>query len=227
MTILKLEDLKYKFEGSNRYILKNINIEFEKGKIYSIIGNNESDKSTLLAIIAGLDVCTSGNIYFKENNIKNLKLDLYRFNHVGTIFKDYNFFKNVTVIDNILMSMDLKKGTEKNKIQLIYDIMEKLNIDKEKLFYKANKLSYIDSIMLSIVRVIANDTDIIIIDNITEDMNEESEINIMEIMSRLAYENNKCIIISTNSKGVTSYSDEIWGLSNGTLMYIKGKENEY
>ncbi|EPZ59041.1 aBC superfamily ATP binding cassette transporter, ABC protein [[Clostridium] sordellii ATCC 9714] len=103
--------------------------------------------------------------------------------------------------------------------------MEKLNIDKEKLFYKSNKLSYIDSIMLSIVRVIANDTDIIIMDNITEDIDEENEINIMEIMSRLAYENNKCIIISTNSKVVTSYTDEVWGLSNGTLMYIKGKEH--
>ncbi len=223
MAILKLEDVKYKFEGNNRYALKDINIEFEEGKIYSIIGQAGSGKSTLLSIISGLDNCTEGNIFYKDKNLKNINLDIYRSNNIGTIFREYNFIKNATVLDNIFMSMNLKRGTEKVKKQFIYNIMNELGIDKNKLNYKSEKLSYTDCMILSIVRVISNNTDIIVIDDITEDIDEKTEIYIMDIMKNLAHKHNKCIIISTNSKCVTSYADEIWGLNNGTLMYIKSK----
>lgn len=223
MAILKLEDVKYKFEGNNRYALKDINIEFEEGKIYSIIGQAGSGKSTLLSIISGLDNCTEGNIFYKDKNLKNINLDIYRSNNIGTIFREYNFIKNATVLDNIFMSMNLKRGTEKVKKKFIYNIMNELGIDKNKLNYKSEKLSYTDCMILSIVRVISNNTDIIVIDDITEDIDEKTEIYIMDIMKNLAHKHNKCIIISTNSKCVTSYADEIWGLNNGTLMYIKSK----
>lgn len=223
MAILKLEDVKYKFEGNNRYALKDINIEFEEGKIYSIIGQAGSGKSTLLSIISGLDNCTEGNIFYKDKNLKNINLDIYRSKNIGTIFREYNFIKNATVLDNIFMSMNLKRGTEKVKKQFIYNIMNELGIDKNKLNYKSEKLSYTDCMILSIVRVISNNTDIIVIDDITEDIDEKTEIYIMDIMKNLAHKHNKCIIISTNSKCVTSYADEIWGLNNGTLMYIKSK----
>ncbi|WP_278599782.1 ATP-binding cassette domain-containing protein [Clostridium tertium] len=139
--ILKMVDVEYKYKDRNKLILKNINVEFEKGKVYVITGKSGSGKSVLLGIISGLDDCTSGNIIYKEKNLKDINRDVYRNSCIGAIFKDYNLLSNTTILDNISLPINRKRKREPDKRELIEDILNVVGIDKGKLNIKVERLS--------------------------------------------------------------------------------------
>lgn len=66
---MKLKDVDFTYDGY-KYVLKNINLEFEPGKIYGIFGKSGAGKTTLLSIMAGIDVATNGDVLYKEGNLK-------------------------------------------------------------------------------------------------------------------------------------------------------------
>lgn len=87
MAILELINVNYKYEGSSKFVLKDVNAEFEIGKMYVIVGKNRAGKSTLLSVISGLDDCTSGSIIYKGEDLKNINKNIYRSKYIGSIFK--------------------------------------------------------------------------------------------------------------------------------------------
>ena len=78
------------------YLFKDINLTFEKGKIYSILGQSGSGKTTFLSLLAGLDSPKAGEIYLEDNDINKSGLTNYRKNSVSTIFQAYNLMTYVT-----------------------------------------------------------------------------------------------------------------------------------
>ena len=86
MSILKLENICYQYDGNKKQVLKDINFEFEKGKIYAIVGQSGAGKTTLLSILSSLAKPTSGKIYLNGEDIN--KIDKYKFrsNHVTYSF---------------------------------------------------------------------------------------------------------------------------------------------
>ncbi len=92
MSILKLEDVGYRYKDADEddFVLRNVNYEFDKGKIYAIKGKSGSGKTTLLSLISGLEKCSNGNIIFKDINLANydyvytkvLYHDIYNFNYI-------------------------------------------------------------------------------------------------------------------------------------------------
>lgn len=106
--LLKTKGLGYWYDN-NKKILNNIDMEFEKGKFYSIVGSSGSGKTTLLSLIAGLDQVKEGDIFLGDNNIKNIGLDNYRNKHVSIIFQGYNLMNYMTTLQNITSAMSIKK----------------------------------------------------------------------------------------------------------------------
>ena len=90
--ILKLSHVYYHYSDAkdNDYVLKNINFEFEKGKIYAIKGRSGSGKTTLLSLISGLEQCSDGIILYEGKNLKTKNLDEYRSKEIGIVFQSYN-----------------------------------------------------------------------------------------------------------------------------------------
>ena len=76
--ILRLADVSYQYKDGHRKVLQNINIEFEKGKLYVIMGKSGAGKSTLLSLISGLDLCTEGEIFYADQEMRQLDRDDYR-----------------------------------------------------------------------------------------------------------------------------------------------------
>lgn len=125
LSILKLIDINYKYEGSSNFVLKDVSVEFETGKMYVIIGKTRAGKSTLLSIISGIDDCTSGSIMYKGEDLKRINKNIYRSKYVGAIFKDYNLLNDATVLDNIILTMLIGGNREKNKNEIVYRILQK------------------------------------------------------------------------------------------------------
>lgn len=221
MSVLTLRNVTYKYEGAPKAVLKGINAEFEAGKVYIIIGKSGSGKSTLLSLISGLDVCTGGEILHGGSDLKQLDRDQYRAKGIGVVFQSFNLLTNATAIENIVLSMNISGNGEKNKEAYAYALLEKIGIDRDTADRKILRLSGGEQQRIGIARALSHNPDIIIADEPTGNIDTDTETEILKLFKSLAHEDGKCVIIVTHSKKVTSIADEIWGMSDGRLIFIK------
>lgn len=219
MSILKLSDVSYKYDSTNKIILKGVTAEFDSGKLYAIMGKSGSGKTTLLSLISGLDICTEGTIDYNGNLLSKIDRDKYRAESVGVIFQSYNLLTNATPIENIVLSMNISKVKEKDKKKIAYELLEKVGVDRETADRKILKLSGGEQQRIGIARALAHNPDIIIADEPTGNLDGETEKNIMGILKALAHDENKCVIVVTHSKKVSTYADELLTLNCGNLSF--------
>lgn len=226
MSLLSLKDVSYRYEGAKRDVFNNINIDFEKGKVYGIIGKSGAGKSTLLSLISGLDTCKSGEVLHNDKSLKNIDRDLYRAKDIGVIFQGYNLLLNATAKENILLSMNISNSKQEDKNEYIENLLQSVGIDSDKANRKILNLSGGEQQRIGIARALSHNPDIIIADEPTGNLDNETEEKIMDILVSLAHKHNKCVIIVTHSKKVCSYLDEIWGLKSGKLLFIKDEKEK-
>ncbi len=219
MSILKLSNVSYKYDSTNKTILKGVTAEFDSGKLYAIMGKSGSGKTTLLSLISGLDICTEGTIDYNGNLLSIIDRDKYRAESVGVIFQSYNLLTNATAIENIVLSMNISKVKERNKKKIAYELLEKVGVDRETADRKILKLSGGEQQRIGIARALAHNPDIIIADEPTGNLDGETEKNIMGILKALAHDENKCVIVVTHSKKVSTYADELLTLNCGNLSF--------
>ncbi len=222
MSVLELYNVSYKYPGTKEYVLKDINVAFEKGKVYAIVGKSGSGKSTLLSVIAGLDVCSNGEILYKGNSINKLDRDHYRAKNIGVVFQGYNLLPNMTAIDNILLSMNIGGSRLKNKKANIYRFLEnRVGIDKKTADRKVLKMSGGEQQRVAIARALSHDPDVIVADEPTGNLDLRTAADILKIFVFLARKYGKCIIIVTHSREVAKVADKIWGMQDGRLIAIQ------
>lgn len=221
MGILTLDKVTYKYQGTAKNVLKNINMEFDPGKLYVIMGKSGAGKSTFLSLIAGLDLCTDGKIFYNGTELNKMDRDKYRAQNIGVIFQSYNLLTNATALENIVLSMNISGSKEKDKRKYALDLLSKVGIDEETAERKILKLSGGEQQRVGIARALSHNPDIIIADEPTGNLDGDTEGNIMGILQNLAHEDGKCVIIVTHSKVVSKYADELWGLNQGNLVFVK------
>ena len=221
MKCLELADVTYRYDGSNEVVLNKVSAAFERGKVYTIIGQSGAGKSTLLSLISGLDVCTDGDVYYNGKNLRLLDRDEYRAKSIGVIFQGYNLLPDSTAVYNITLSMNISESTIKDKLakkKAAYALLEKVGIDRETADRKILRLSGGEQQRVGIARALSHDPDVIIADEPTGNLDEKTETAILNILTRLAHDENKCVIIVTHSENVTAIADEVIGISDGQLL---------
>ena len=225
MSLLQLKNVSYQYEGTKKNVLQNINFDFDAGKVYAIIGKSGAGKSTLLSLLSGLDTCTKGEINYSGGDLKTIDRDNYRARNIGVIFQSFNLITNSTAVENIVLSMNISKVDEKDKKAYAYALLEKVGIDKETADRKILKLSGGEQQRVGIARALAHNPDIIIADEPTGNLDIDTESAILDILDNLAHEENKCVIIVTHSKKVSSAADEIWGIQKGKIQFVGNGHN--
>ncbi|MGL4820600.1 MAG: ABC transporter ATP-binding protein [Bacilli bacterium] len=204
-------------------MFKNIEADFEKGKVYCIIGKSGAGKSTLLSLISGLDTCSEGTLLYKGNDLKEMDRDDYRAKEIGVIFQGYNLLLNATARENILLSMNISGVKEQNKDARVDQLLHDVGIDVEKSNRKVLRLSGGEQQRVGIARALSHEADIIIADEPTGNLDPETQDDVLRIFKRLATEQNKCVIIVTHSKKVTTIADVIYSMSAGKLTRLLRK----
>ena len=223
MGILKLENVGYRYKDAPKdsYVLKNINYEFEQGKMYAIKGKSGSGKTTLLSLITGLEKCTEGKILYDEKDLKKMNLDKYRNTDIGIVFQSYNLLPRLTAIENIILSMDVSKVKIKNKKKKALELMKSVGLSEEHSKRKILKLSGGEQQRIAIARSLSYNPNIIIADEPTGNLDKDTENEILKIFRKLASEENKCIIIVTHSQNVCDKVDTVYELENKKSIDIK------
>jgi len=219
--VLTLTDVVYKYDGAKRNVLKGVNAEFEAGKVYAIMGKSGSGKSTLLSLIAGLDVCSGGKILHGENDLKEIDRDEYRAKGIGVVFQALNLITNYTALENIVLSMNISESGEKDKKAFACSLLEKVGIDRETADRRILKLSGGEQQRVGIARALSHDPGIIIADEPTGNLDTETENDVLKILTSLAHNEGKCVIIVTHSKKVASVADVVFGMKDGNLSQTK------
>jgi len=221
MSVLTLSNVTYRYKKTIKKVLKDVNASFEAGKVYAIVGKTGSGKSTLLSLIAGLDICTGGKILHGEADLKEIDRDKYRAREIGVIFQAFNLITNSTAIDNIVLSMYISANKERDKRAFAYSLLERVGIDRETANRTVLKLSGGEQQRVGIARALANNPDIIIADEPTGNLDTDTENDVLKILSSLAHDEKKCIIIVTHSKKVSSIADVTMGMKNGILALLQ------
>ena len=226
-TVLNLKNVGYRYEGAKSTVLANINASFETGKVYVIIGRSGAGKSTLLSLISGLDTASEGEILYQEKNLKKIDRDKYRARSIGVVFQGFNLLSNATAVQNIVLSMNISKSPEKHKKEYAYNLLESVGIDRESANRKVLKLSGGEQQRVGIARALAHSPAILIADEPTGNLDKETENEILKIFTRLAKEENRCVILVTHSKKVSEIADTIYGIEEGRLKEIDKANDDY
>jgi len=218
MKLLTLSNVSYCYPKTDKKVLNNINAEFEVGKMYAIMGKSGAGKTTLLSLISGLDICRDGTVLFNGQDIKSINRDRYRAQSIGVVFQSYNLLTNATAVENIVLSMNISRDTTGDKTSAAYALLEKVGINLETAKRKILKLSGGEQQRVSIARAISHNPDIVIADEPTGNLDDDTEKSIMGIFTAIAKQDNKCVIIVTHSKKVAGYADTVFNISNNGLI---------
>lgn len=212
MTTLKLNDISYRYDKSSKNVLENIDMEFESGKIYTIVGKSGAGKTTLLSVLSSLARPTGGEILLNGENV--LDIDRYRFRskYVGVIFQSFNLLTHLTAIENVILSMDISgKKFDRPKKEIALELLQKVGLDISEANRRVLKLSGGQQQRVAIARALSYDPDFILADEPTGNLDSETQDEIIRIFRMLSDEG-KCVIIVTHSPEVAAVSDVTYAL---------------
>ena len=212
MSILTIENLSYSYDKSKTPVFKDINFEFEKGKMYAIVGRSGAGKTTLLSLISGLRKSSEGKILYDGKDISGLDREKYRSQNIGVIFQDFNLLPHLTALENVILSMDIAGMKVADKKGYALQMLKKVELNEEKANRRILKLSGGEQQRVAIARALSYNPEVIIADEPTGNLDEETENAIIKILKGLAYEDGKCVIIVTHSPNISKNVDKVFSL---------------
>lgn len=210
MSVLKLENISFTYD--KKPIFKNLNLQFEKGKVYAIVGKSGTGKTTLLSVLSGLAAPTSGNVYYEGQDVEKMNKYDFRSKYVGVVFQSFNLLTKFTAFENVSLSMDIANFNVNDKKQYVYDLLESVGLDREQANSRILKLSGGQQQRVAIARALSYQPEVILADEPTGNLDGETEAEIIKILRDLANQG-KCVIIVTHTPAVAKAADHIYDLS--------------
>lgn len=212
MSILSLKNIGFSYSKSNK-VLQDINYEFEKGKVYAIVGRSGAGKTTLLSLLSGLTSPTEGSILFESKDVKKIDRYKYRSFYVGVVFQQFNLLPHLTAVENVELSMRASGKKIQEKRKLAMELLDKVGLDEDLAKRRILKLSGGEQQRVAIARALSYNPDIILADEPTGNLDLTTQEEIMDIFQNLAKGENKCIIIVSHSPEVAKNVDEVYELA--------------
>ena len=209
MSILSLQNISFAYDKTP--VLQNISYEFEKGKMYCIIGKSGAGKTTLLSLLSGLAKPTGGEIFYDDKNVS--KIDKYKFRskYIGVVFQSFNLITKYTALENVVLSMDVAGYKTKSKKQRAIELLQSVGLDEDEANRRVLKLSGGQQQRVAIARALSYDPDIILADEPTGNLDTETQNEIMNIFRELTNQG-KCVILVSHSPDVAAVCDERYEL---------------
>lgn len=208
---LELKDIGYTYNGVDQ-VLQDVNFSFSQGNIYAIVGKSGAGKTTLLSLLSQLTKPTSGTILYNDSDIKMVDQYVYRSTYVGVVFQSFNLLPNLTALENVLLSMDLATIKKENNRMYAMELLKKVGLQEDEANRRILKLSGGQQQRVAIARALSYGPEIILADEPTGNLDEDTQNEIKDIFKHLAYEEDKCIIIVTHSPVVASAADHVYEL---------------
>lgn len=223
-SILKIENLEkiYKSKSENLTVLKNLNLEIQKGSKTVIIGSSGSGKSTLLNIIGSIDKAMSGTVIAGPWNVTNLsekEACEYRLHFIGLIFQFHYLLKDFTALENVYMPLFMsgmsKKSAEENATRLLIDVGL-----KDRMNHLPSELSGGERQRVSVARALINNPELILADEPTGSLDPQNAVLISQLLFEMADKYSKTLILVTHDEKIAKSASELYRIQNGSLIKV-------
>ena len=222
MSILTIDHISkyYNLDGTNQErALNDVTLEIAPGKITAIYGPSGCGKTSLLSIISGLDSQYQGNLYFKNQNMRDFSerdLTYFRKAHIGFVFQNFNLISHQSVLENVKMPLYVKNMTDKEMAEIAERELSRLGIG-DFIKKNVNQLSGGRKQRVAIARALVNNPEMIVADEPTGSLDSQSQENVLDIFKELA-EAGKTVIIVTHNPEVADYADVVIKMKDGEVV---------
>lgn len=201
--------------------LSEVSCSFERGKVYAITGKSGSGKSTFLSLLAGLDVPTEGTLLIEGQDIRKMNRDAYRLNRAFVIYQAFHLFPLLTVLENVMFPMELQHVPRKEAKARAQEYLEKVDLPETLYRKRPNMISGGEQQRVAIARAIASGGEILLADEPTGNLDSQNEKVIVELLCKLAHEDNYAVIVVTHNEAVAAAADVVYGMSDGMLSVVR------
>ena len=219
---LRFQDLSKSFyEGDvQRIVLQNAQAEFQPGEITAILGRSGSGKSTLLNLISGIDEPDGGRIWVEGQELSALSerdRTLFRRARIGFVFQFYNLIPTLTVGENVSLPLELNRVPRPLAHEKAQELLKAVGL-LERWDTFPDKLSGGEQQRVTLARALVHDPLLILADEPTGNLDEETGAQVMSLLARLTREQNRTLLMVTHSVEAASHADRVLRLSHGQLI---------
>ena len=206
--VLEVKDIVYHYKANkDKNVLNGISYGFDEGTVYAILGTSGSGKTTFLSLLAGLDVPVSGSVLYEGQEVVKKGLNIHRKRHVSLVFQNYNLIDYLTPKENVML------GGDKDPEKLLADV----GISKEDWNRKVLQLSGGQQQRVAIARALASPAKVLLADEPTGNLDEETGREITELLQESAHKLRKCVIVVTHSREMAEAADIVLKISKGEI----------
>lgn len=214
--MLRIKDLCMNFGDTK--VLKNINLEVNKGDRIVIIGPSGSGKSTILRCINRMIKPTSGEIYFNDTKLDDKNIEEYR-QKIGMVFQNFNLFNNLTVMENIILApVKLKKYTVDEAENKATKLLKKIDLLDKKDKYP-NSLSGGEKQRVAIVRSLIMNPDMMLFDEPTSALDPEMVNEVQNMMIDLANDGMTMLVVTHEISFIKKVATKIVFIDEGKIIF--------
>ena len=222
--IIEAEKVGYIYQSKYQKTkaLTEVSCSFEQGRVYAITGKSGSGKSTFLSLLAGLDVPTEGNLYIDGKEIREIDRDAYRMNQASVIYQAFHLFPLLTVLENVMFPMQLQHISKREAKIRAREFLAKMGLPDGLCGKMPNMISGGEQQRVAIARAMASGGQILLADEPTGNLDSQNESVIVELLCKLAHEENYAVIVVTHNEKVAEAADVVYGMMDGALEVVRG-----
>jgi putative ABC transport system ATP-binding protein len=220
--LVVLEHVTRRYEEGNRQhtVLHAINAAFAEGETVVLMGKSGSGKSTLLNLISGIDTPDSGEIMIGGRSLTRLserERTLFRRQHIGFIFQFFNLVPTLTVLENVLLPLELNGHSGSAARQTALAMLAQVGLDDRADSYP-DRLSGGEQQRVAIARALVHDPLLVLADEPTGNLDSETSIQVLDVLDRLTRQAGKSMLLVTHSPDTARLGNRVFMLRDGHLV---------
>jgi putative ABC transport system ATP-binding protein len=225
--LIELENLSMVYEEGSveRAVLDGVTETFHEGEIIILLGRSGSGKSTLLNLLGAIEIPTSGAVRVQGRHLERMsdrKRSLFRRKNVGFIFQFFNLVPTLTVMENLLLPLELNGTAESGIEREAHALLEEVGLaDRRHSF--PDRLSGGEQQRVAIARALIHDPPIVLADEPTGNLDYETGGKVIDLLDRLVRQRNKTLIMATHSRDLIGMADRIFTLRGGKLNPVRSE----
>lgn len=227
-TLVRIEQLNKAYrEGPTLHtVLEDLDLEIASGEIVAILGRSGSGKSTLLNLVSGIDRPDSGAVWIGDQNVTAMSersRTLLRRRSIGFLFQFFNLIPTLTVWENVTLPVELNGGLSDEARDRVKTLLDQVGLSNRRTAHP-EQLSGGEQQRIALARALAHDPAILLADEPTGNLDEDTGRHVMGLLDRLARETGRTCVLATHSREVARAADRVLRLEHGQIVPVPASE---